>query len=364
MSCTKTVGIWFSTKKKKKLNVEKLKLLFKERGYAVKEIDTSLPLAEQGPFVAIVHKLTDLMILAETCNKAALTMRDIQDYIGRHPSIVMVDPLPNIRVILNRYETYSMLKQSNIFQHGLLHVPDFAQITTRDKQTSLAEMKEMNVQFPIVCKKNVAHGTASHQVSFHHMCIIFNEEGLKDVDPPCVVQTFVDHGALLYKIYVIADKHHIVQRPSLKNFAQKKYRDHETIHFDSHDISSGGASRSKLTTLSADDVGPSPLNTQLISKLTSRLSDEIELTMYGIDVIVCTSTLKHYIIDVNVFPGYDGVHDYLDTLSDHVVGRIQQQVGRIQQQNGLHDDSGEGRMDDTTTTNGVHNGSGETESGE
>ncbi len=38
-------------------------------------------------------------------------------------------------------------------------------------------------------------------------------------------------------------------------------------------------------------------------------------------------------------------------------------AGRIQQQNGLHDDSGEGRMDDTTTndstTNGVHNGSGD-----
>lgn len=32
------------------------------------------------------------------------------------------------------------------------------------------------------------------------MCIIFNEEGLKDVDPPCVAQTFISHGALLYKV--------------------------------------------------------------------------------------------------------------------------------------------------------------------
>ena len=32
------------------------------------------------------------------------------------------------------------------------------------------------------------------------MCLIFNEEGLKDVDPPSVAQTFIDHGALLYKV--------------------------------------------------------------------------------------------------------------------------------------------------------------------
>lgn len=32
------------------------------------------------------------------------------------------------------------------------------------------------------------------------MSLIFNEEGLKDVDPPCVAQTFINHGALLYKV--------------------------------------------------------------------------------------------------------------------------------------------------------------------
>jgi len=32
------------------------------------------------------------------------------------------------------------------------------------------------------------------------MSIIFNECGLADVEPPCVVQTFIDHNALLYKV--------------------------------------------------------------------------------------------------------------------------------------------------------------------
>lgn len=345
---SKTIGVWFSAKKKKKLNVEKLKILFKQRGYAVTEIDSSRRFSEQGPFDAIVHKLTDLMILAKTCKEAASTLQDIQDYIANHPNIVMIDPLPNIRIILNRYDTYKMLQESSIFQNGLLHVPAFAQITSTDKRLSLAEMKAANVEFPIVCKKNVAHGSASHK-----MCIIFNEDGLKDVDPPCVVQTFVDHGALLYKIYVIADKYHIVERPSLKNFAQDIWSENQTIHFDSHDISSGGVTRSKLTTLGPDDVQACPLDTTLIKKLTKQLSEEIQLTMFGMDIIVCPATQKHYVIDVNVFPGYDGVEDYLDTLTNHVVNKIESQ----QQQNGMN---GNGVLhsngNGTTECNGNQNG--------
>ena len=51
------------------------------------------------------------------------------------------------------------------------------------------------------------------------MCIIFNEEGLKSIQPPCVAQTFINHNALLYKIFVIGHHNVIVERPSIKNFS-------------------------------------------------------------------------------------------------------------------------------------------------
>ena len=51
------------------------------------------------------------------------------------------------------------------------------------------------------------------------MSIIFNEEGLRDVQPPCVAQTFINHNALLCKIFVIGHSHYIVERPSIKNFS-------------------------------------------------------------------------------------------------------------------------------------------------
>lgn len=51
------------------------------------------------------------------------------------------------------------------------------------------------------------------------MAIIFNEEGLNDIQPPCVAQTFHNHNAVLYKVFAIGETHHIVERPSIKNFS-------------------------------------------------------------------------------------------------------------------------------------------------
>lgn len=50
------------------------------------------------------------------------------------------------------------------------------------------------------------------------MAIIFSEEDLQDIKPPCVIQSFINHNAVLYKVFVVGDSYTVVERPSLKNF--------------------------------------------------------------------------------------------------------------------------------------------------
>lgn len=49
------------------------------------------------------------------------------------------------------------------------------------------------------------------------MSIVFHEAGLKCVETPCVAQTFVNHNARLFKLFVVGNKHFMVERPSIKN---------------------------------------------------------------------------------------------------------------------------------------------------
>ena len=70
------------------------------------------------------------------------------------------------------------------------------------------------------------------------MCLVFNEEGLRDVEPPCVAQTFINHNGRLYKIFTIGEYCSVVQRPSIKNLSAGPTK---TIFFDSHDVSKAGS---------------------------------------------------------------------------------------------------------------------------
>lgn len=51
------------------------------------------------------------------------------------------------------------------------------------------------------------------------MAIVFNENGVADCKPPCVAQSFINHNAVLYKIYIAGDDFKVSERPSLKNFS-------------------------------------------------------------------------------------------------------------------------------------------------
>ncbi|KAG0692811.1 Inositol-tetrakisphosphate 1-kinase [Chionoecetes opilio] len=50
------------------------------------------------------------------------------------------------------------------------------------------------------------------------MAVVFSEVGLSEFSVPCVAQSFINHGAVLYKLFVLGPVWFVIVRPSLKNF--------------------------------------------------------------------------------------------------------------------------------------------------
>ena len=92
--------------------------------------------------------------------------------------------------------------------------PPFVRLLSADTAVMLRELRQAGVDFPVVCKAQEAHGSSEA----HRMMIIFNADGLQSIKVPCVAQTFVNHDAVLYKVFVIGERFHIVRRPSFENF--------------------------------------------------------------------------------------------------------------------------------------------------
>lgn len=160
------------------------------------------------------------------------------------------------------------------------------------------------------------------------MMVIFNEKGLKNSQPPCVAQNFVNHNATLYKVYIVGHHFHVVERPSLKNFYPKDCESLETLNFCSHDISKSN-SNSKWSVISKEDellrIEP---NQEIFQHIVDNIAKIFGLVLVGVDVVIENHTGKYAIIDVNFFPGYDGYPNFFKHLVDTIKQIISEQKSK------------------------------------
>lgn len=311
----KRVGYWISEKKSKKLNFEEHKPLFRNAGIELMQLDLTQPLDTQGPFDAIVHKVTDILAKANNGNATAQQyIKNIQGYKDRHPQCVLLDPLESIQRLLDRYKQYQQICTCELVQRdSRIIIPTFVELSTTDVEVNKEKLADAGVTFPIVVKPSLSHGSRHA----HEMAIIFNKENLRDVEVPCVAQSFLNHNALLYKVFVVGHRQFVVQRPSLKNLYPGN---HPTIYFDTQEVSKPGSSH-PLNLIDADSI-EEPLikpDWQLLEQLGASISHAMGMSLIGIDVIIDCLTQQYAIIDINSFPGFEGVDDFFVHLRDHVL---------------------------------------------
>lgn len=185
-------------------------------------------------------------------------------------------------------------------------MPPFVELSGTNVEADRAVLRERGVQFPIVCKPLVSHGMKKA----HQMCLVFGEHGLADLQGPCVAQQFVPHEGRLLKVYVLGQRYHLTWRPSLKDFVANNS---PTIFFNSQDVSKPHSS-SPLNAQAALDGVPMPCPRKL-RFMVDTMRQQLGQRLFGIDIIAEKDTGRLCIIDVNNFPGYDGVSNFLDQLS-------------------------------------------------
>uniref|UniRef100_A0A8D0N468 Inositol-tetrakisphosphate 1-kinase n=1 Tax=Sus scrofa TaxID=9823 RepID=A0A8D0N468_PIG len=347
----KRVGYWLSEKKIKKLNFQ-----------AFAEL-CSRPIEEQGPLDVIIHKLTDVILEADQNDSQSLELvHRFQEYIDAHPETIVLDPLPAIRTLLDRSKSYELIRKIEAYmQDDRICSPPFMELTSLcgDDTMQLLEKNGLAFPFSAYCPGRGALGPLSPQ-----MAIVFNQEGLSAIQPPCVVQNFINHNAVLYKVFVVGESYTVVQRPSLKNFsagtsgsspgpslvppawtgsgrsgrtvghtgAARGLRaplagrtpDRESIFFNSHNVSKPESS-SVLTALDKIEGVFERPSDEVIRALSRALRQALGVSLFGIDIIINNQTGQHAVIDINAFPGYEGVSEFFTDLLNHIASVLQGQ---------------------------------------
>uniref|UniRef100_A0A8C6Z485 Inositol-tetrakisphosphate 1-kinase n=1 Tax=Nothoprocta perdicaria TaxID=30464 RepID=A0A8C6Z485_NOTPE len=299
----KRVGYWLSEKKIRKLNFQAFAELCRKRGVEVVQLDLTKPIEDQGPLDVIIHKLTDVILEADQNDSQSLELvHRFQEYIDAHPETIILDPLPAIRTLLDRSKSYELIRQIEAYmQDERICSPPFMELTSACGEDTLQLIEKNGL-----------------------MAIIFNQEGLKAVRPPCVIQSFINHNAVLYKVFVVGESYTVVKRPSLKNFSAG-ISDRESIFFNSHNVSKPESS-SVLTALDKIEGVFERPNDDVIREISKALRQALGVSLFGIDIIINNQTGQHAVIDINAFPGYEGVSEFFSDLLNHIAAVLQGQA--------------------------------------
>ncbi|KAI3764253.1 hypothetical protein L2E82_14259 [Cichorium intybus] len=274
----------------------------KEQGIDFIPIDVSKPLTEQGPLDCIIHK-----VYGHEWNL------NLHDFSVNNPDATVIDPLSAIQRLHNRISMLEPVSQLNIPQ---LSIP--SQLLVHDSESLKSVETTGGLNFPVIAKPLLADGTTKA----HDMSLVFNHEGLTkglELEPPMVLQQFVNHGGIIFKVYVADDYVKCVKRSSLPDVSKESMEKMAS--------ESGGAisfSRISGAVITGDD-GRSNNNSEekldmpapeFLVEVAKGLRQALGLHLFNFDMIRDDKRDGYLVIDINYFPGYEKLPSYETVMTD------------------------------------------------
>jgi inositol-1,3,4-trisphosphate 5/6-kinase/inositol-tetrakisphosphate 1-kinase len=281
-----------------------------ERGMRLVAIDASRPLADQGPFHLIVHKLYDRPWRAQ-----------LEAFSALHPSVPVLDHPAAIDRLLDRASMLDVVPGLGVPGVG---VP--RQVAVRDA-AALADPGEMltaaGLRFPLIAKPLAVDGSAAS----HAMSLVYRREGLRGLQPPVMLQEFVNHGGVLFKVYVMGDGATCVRRRSLPDVRDE----HLLLADDLVPFANVSSLPPPEDAGDADTTTMSPA-AGFVEEVARGLRRALGLHLFNFDMIRGESG-RYYLIDINYFPGYAKMPGYEVTLTEFFAKTLNLQLDHPQLEN-------------------------------
>lgn len=297
------VGYALAPKKQNSFIRDSLVNLARSRGIDLVRVDPNQNLADQGPFDCVLHKLY-----------GDDWKRQLNEFKAIYPNVVILDSPESIERLHNRISMLQAVSELKIDdRNDTFGIPK--QIVIYDKETLFDRRNWEALKFPVIAKPLVADGSAKS----HKMALVFNHDGLNSLKPPIVVQEFVNHGGVIFKVYVVGERVRCVKRKSLPDVGEDELvRVSEDLWAFSQVSNLATDERiddKYYKMMHLDDTEMPPLS--FITRIARGLRRVMKLNLFNFDVIRDSRCGNRYlIVDINYFPGYAKMPGYEAVLTD------------------------------------------------
>lgn len=264
------------------------------QGIQLVEIHATEPLFQQGPFDAIIHKLYD-----QEWNQM------LNSFASENPNVVIVDSPRHVEKLHNRV---SMLEAVGKMQNkektnALVSIPKQVMVEDSKLLSDLSAFDDL--KFPVIAKPLLANASSNS----HQMSLVFNNNGLKELEAPVVLQQFVNHGGVIFKVYVAGKYVKCVLRNSLPDISDEKLKNSGNL-LPFSQISNLGPGGKNV-----DEVDMPAMS--FVEEVGQGLRQALNLNLFNFDLIKDSEDKdRYFVIDINYFPGYEKLPKYESLLTD------------------------------------------------
>ncbi|KAL3812299.1 hypothetical protein ACJIZ3_013567 [Penstemon smallii] len=291
------VGYALTSKKIKSFLQPKLEGLARNKGIVFVAIDQSKPLSDQGPFDIVLHKLS------------GKEWRGVlEDYRKAHPEVTVLDPPDAIQQVHNRQSMLQDVADLDLSDpYGKVGVPKQL-VIKKDPSSISEEVNKAGLRLPLVAKPLFAKS--------HELSLAYDEISLQKLEPPLVLQEFINHGGVLFKVYIVGEAIKVVRRFSLPDVSKRELSESVGVYrFPRVSCAAASADEADLDPCVAE-LPPRPLLERLAKELRRRLG----LRLFNLDIIREHGTRdNYYVIDINYFPGYGKMPEYEHIFTDFLL---------------------------------------------
>ncbi|XP_057794241.1 inositol-tetrakisphosphate 1-kinase 3-like isoform X1 [Salvia miltiorrhiza] len=291
------VGYALTSKKIKSFLQPKLEGLARNKGILFVAIDLSKPLSDQGPFDIVLHKLS---------GKEWQCI--LEDYRITHPNVTVLDPPDAIEHVYSRQSMLQVVAELNLSDpYGKVGVPE--QLVIKKDSSSIPDSVNMaGLRLPLVAKPLFAKS--------HELSLAYDELSLQKLEPPLVLQEFINHGGVLFKVYIVGEAIKVLRRFSLPDVSKRELKTTAGVYrFPRVSCAAASADEADLDPHVAE-LPPRPLLERLAKELRHRLG----LRLFNLDMIREHGTRdRYYVIDINYFPGYGKMPEYEHIFTDFLL---------------------------------------------
>ncbi|KAI3962133.1 hypothetical protein MKW92_037430 [Papaver armeniacum] len=266
----------------------------KQRGVDLIKIDTDKPLAEQGPFDCILQRLSN-----------EIRIKQLEEYSSLHPDVLIIDPPSKVEILHDRYsmlhcveEMMKMSSQENEIGSPTFGIPKQVLVTDVDSLMNVNVEGGLKLKFPLIAKPEMVDGS----MQSHELSLVYNLNALKKVHTPVVLQEFVNHGGVMFKVYVVGDYATCAKRNSLPDISEEQL-DAEKSPVPFSQISNKPSQEHSDHIMSNEEIrieeAVMPPDS-FISRIASGLRQATGLHLMNFDLIRDSRISNHYLIlDIN-----------------------------------------------------------------